>query len=148
MRRHVPGSVSFLILYSWVSPNKIFSASPDKASKKFLEKRLGPFWYQELSWEQAEIADQLLDVLLDPKIPRQTRVYIENFLANYDKNRIKNVKKLLHDFGVKPLPNKNQMKYAIKFSRGNDLALLWFLFEMVYCTDEDHEKIRSKFVNY
>jgi hypothetical protein len=68
-------------------------------------------------------------------------------LAVHDRNRIRTLRKILRKLGINPLPNRKQTKYAVKFSRGNDLAFLWFLFEMVYCTDDDFDKIRDYSAN-
>jgi len=46
--------------------------------------------------------------------------------------QLKRAKHVLWGIGINPLPNKNQLTKAIKFSRNSDLAFLWFLYHKVY----------------
>lgn len=48
------------------------------------------------------------------------------------------VKHVLIGIGIKPLPPKSQLIKAIKFSRSSDLAFLWFLYDSIYRTADDH----------
>ncbi|CAO1408366.1 unnamed protein product [Diamesa hyperborea] len=83
---------------------------------KEMEHKLGPPWFQELSNNQIAAANNLFPALEDDA---------EN--CQYIK-----VKYVLFAIGLHPLPKKSEIMAGIRFSRNNDLAFLWFLFETVY----------------
>ena len=85
-----------------------------------MEHKLGPAWFQELSNNQIVAANNLFPALVDDS---------ENCQLN-------KVNYVLLSIGFHPLPKTSEIMAGIRFSRNNDLAFLWFLFESVYCACE------------
>ncbi|CAO1387733.1 unnamed protein product [Diamesa serratosioi] len=81
-----------------------------------MEHNLGPAWFQELSNNQIAAANNLFTALQDDS---------ENCQLN-------KVNYVLSSIGLHPLPKTSEIRTGIRFSRNNDLAFLWFLFETVY----------------
>ena len=81
-----------------------------------LRKQVGPAWFQELSKSQIAAADSLFEAVSD-----------ETEKCQYQRCR-----RVLIAIGLSPLPEKADVTAAIRFSRNNDLAFLWSLYESVY----------------
>lgn len=82
--------------------------------------QVGPAWFQELSKSQIAAADALFIAVSD-----------ETESCQYQRCR-----DVLSNIGLCPLPKKRDIVAAIRLSRNNDLAFLWFLYESVYPCDE------------
>ncbi|XP_016963876.1 uncharacterized protein LOC108033780 [Drosophila biarmipes] len=87
------------------------------------EKALGFFrnidcvpWYRGMSALQTEACDGLLHALRDDM--EQESTY--------------RVRRCVHQLGLHPLVNTSQIKVLMAMSQGNDLAFLWFLWELAY----------------
>ena len=78
--------------------------------------QVGPAWNQELSETQTLAADGILNALC----------------YDYESIQLKRCQQLLSAIGIDPVPKKSDIMKSIKFSRGNDLAFLWFLYDSVY----------------
>ena len=85
-----------------------------------MKHKLGPAWFQELSNNQIAASNNLFTALEDDS---------ENC-------QLYKVKHVLSSIGLNPLPKTSEIRTGIKFSRNNDLAFLWFLFETVYSACE------------
>ncbi|KAH8313541.1 hypothetical protein KR067_007806 [Drosophila pandora] len=75
-----------------------------------------PDWYRGLSLSQMEAADNMSTALRD----------------DMDQNTATRVAKLLCQLGLHPKAPWDTVITAVKLSRGNDLAFLWFLMELCY----------------
>ena len=97
----------------------IFDKSNIKSIKKDLADKTGPKWYQELSEEQLKGADAITKCLI-----KDSQCIIQK------------CNDALFKIGLRPLPTNADLLKAVEFSRGNDLAFLWFLFEVCYSSCE------------
>ncbi|KAH8332538.1 hypothetical protein KR074_004993, partial [Drosophila pseudoananassae] len=75
-------------------------------------------WYRGLSLAQMEAADKMATALRD----------------DMDQNTATRVVKLVQQLGMHPKATWDNVVTAMKLSRGNDLAFLWFLMELCYKT--------------
>lgn len=96
-----------------------------------MEYKLGPGWFQELSNDQIVAANNLFPALED----------------DAENCQFKKVKYVLLSIGLHPLPKKSEIMAGIRFSRNNDLAFLWFLFETVYYACEVFGKKKEYSLN-
>lgn len=88
---------------------------------RLLARQAGPIWFQELSPTQITAADKILDAVSD-----------ETEDCQY-----KRCREVLRDIGLLPLPHSTVIMKSVRLSRGNDLAFLWLLYDMIYGTCED-----------
>ena len=101
--------------YFQLSIDKLFC----KTALKFLEKMeffVGPRWYQELSRDQLTAVDLVTEAIED-----------ETEDCQFDR-----CNKVLNMIGLSLLPSKSEILTAIEFSRGNDIAFLWSLYESMF----------------
>ena len=81
-----------------------------------MEFEVGPRWYQELSREQLTAVDRISEAIEDEIEECQFDRCIE----------------VLSVIGLSPLSKKSEILTAIEFSRGNDIAFLWSLYESMF----------------
>lgn len=92
-----------------------------KKMMTYLRNQVGPSWFQELSKPQIAAADSLFTAVSD-----------ETEQCQYQRCR-----EVLSSIGLSPLPKKSDVIAAIRFSRNNDLAFLWFLYKSFFHPCED-----------
>ncbi|XP_058830420.1 uncharacterized protein LOC131689384 [Topomyia yanbarensis] len=80
------------------------------------QRRLIPLWFQELSNEQVEALNQLLEAVQD----------------DLDEDTFFRCRSLVRRLGVYPICPEVTFREALIMSRGNDLCFLWFLLELFY----------------
>uniref|UniRef100_A0A336L340 CSON015007 protein n=1 Tax=Culicoides sonorensis TaxID=179676 RepID=A0A336L340_CULSO len=91
--------------------------------------KIRPGWYQELSRRQMDLADQLYEGCRD----------------DFDLNSTCNVKRILKDIGISPMPSPRVLNKALTMSRGNDLAFLWFLLYIFYFKSRNFNARQTKY---
>lgn len=101
---------------------------PGKELLIFEEDQALPKYFQELSDFQISVIDGLFQALSH---------------SNYVKQIIES-RKILGNLGIDPLPSKDQLKDVVKFSKRNDLAFLWYLFERIFAQEEEFSDGRGK----
>lgn len=77
---------------------------------------IGPGWYQELSDRQMHIANDLYHDLLN----------------DLKQNTVFRCQTFLNKIGIYPIIDSKNIQRLLELSCGNDLAFLWFLFEIFY----------------
>uniref|UniRef100_A0A182R033 DUF4771 domain-containing protein n=1 Tax=Anopheles farauti TaxID=69004 RepID=A0A182R033_9DIPT len=83
---------------------------------KILRNRSVPLWFQELTDEQCQVCDQLLDAIADDTVER-----------TYHRTEA-----LIRKLGVYPVCPKRILRTALILCNENDISLLWILLELHY----------------
>lgn len=83
---------------------------------KILDERAVPLWFQELSDDQVEAMNRLLEAIRD----------------DIDEDTVLRCRELIRSLGVYPLCPTSIFREALIMSHGNDLSFLWFLLELHY----------------
>lgn len=91
---------------------------------KFLYGYYGPSWYQELSSTQMTAANNLSNAVHE----------------DLEQGTLHRCKQSLRGIGIKPILNKIDLKVALQLSKGNDLAFLWFLYDIFYVSHTNNGK--------
>lgn len=76
----------------------------------------GPDWYQELSDRQMAAADTACVSVCE----------------DMEQGTVHRCQCFLRGIGIKPIPKREDITLALRMSKGNDLAFLWFLLEVFY----------------
>lgn len=88
---------------------------------KYMATQIGPAWFQELSSSQIAAANLIFSAVS----------------FDSDEVQLERCRNALSAIGLDPLPKKFDLLTAIQFSRNNDLAFLWFLYDSVYNSCDD-----------
>lgn len=96
--------------------------------KTFEETELEPKFFVELSDFQKSVVNYLLKIL------------------DYDNEgkKIVDARRVLKELKIEELPSNSQLKEAVNFSEGNDIAFFWYLFERVYSQEDELTEIRGE----
>lgn len=66
----------------------------------------------------------------------------EGVVEDLEQGTVRHCDKCLRGIGIKPVQSNSKLLLAVKQSRGNDLAFLWFVLQMFYSSDRQKgEKI-------
>ena len=114
-------------------PPKILTAD-EKIVQWFMRDIDYPDWFRGLSHFQMDAADSLLNSIRDDS----------------EQGTSHRVREVLIKLGIEPIVSCQKIKLAMRISRGNDMAFLWFFMELYYrhrCSDCEHKTVGGYTIN-